>query len=179
MPSQRENDLSASSWIVLKFGGTSVSSLPRWQKIATIAKQWQARGKRVVIVVSALSGITDKLKAITEARDAERRHQIRDEIIARHQAMFAELALSDHGPIQYWLERLRALVDNTRADAGALPWQAEVLALGELMSSTLGVFELHRRRHALARRARTSARATDAEPERVGALSFRLGADGA
>ncbi len=143
MPSQRENDLSASSWIVLKFGGTSVSSLPRWQKIATIAKQWQARGKRVVIVVSALSGITDKLKAITEARDAERRHQIRDEIIARHQAMFAELALSDHGPIQYWLERLRALVDNTRADAGALPWQAEVLALGELMSSTLGVAYLN------------------------------------
>ncbi len=143
MSSRRENELHPSRWIVLKFGGTSVSSLPRWQKIAAIAQQWRSRGKHVVIVVSALSGITDKLKAITEARDPEQRQHIRDEIVARHQTMFAELALSDHGPIRYWLERLGALVANTRADAHALPWQAEVLALGELMSSTLGVAYLN------------------------------------
>jgi bifunctional diaminopimelate decarboxylase / aspartate kinase len=143
MSSRRENELHPSRWIVLKFGGTSVSSLPRWQKIAAIAKQWRSRGKHVVIVVSALSGVTDKLKAITEAKDAVQRQHIRDEIVARHQTMFAELALSDHGPIRYWLERLGALVANTRADAGALPWQAEVLALGELMSSTLGVAYLN------------------------------------
>jgi len=128
------------SWIVLKFGGTSVSTRARWDKIAAIAKSWRERGKHVLVVVSALSGITDKLKAICDAHaDPTRRTAIRDEIVARHQAMFAELGLNDHGPIRYWLERLDALVANVRAEASGLPWQAEVLALGEQMSSTLGV----------------------------------------
>ncbi|HZP66514.1 MAG TPA: bifunctional aspartate kinase/diaminopimelate decarboxylase [Rudaea sp.] len=129
-----------SAWIVLKFGGTSVSTRARWDKIAAIAQGHRTRGKHVLVVVSALSGITDKLKAITEAHaDAARRAAVRDEIVERHRAMFAELGLSDHAPIHYWLERLDALVANPRADAAALPWQAEVLALGEQMSSTLGV----------------------------------------
>jgi bifunctional diaminopimelate decarboxylase / aspartate kinase len=132
------------AWIVLKFGGTSVSTRARWDKIAAIAKRWRDQGRSVLIVASALSGITDQLKAITEASaDPGRRAALRDEIVARHQAMFAELGLSDQGPLRYWLERLDALVANVRAEAGALPWQAEVLALGELLSSTLGVLYLN------------------------------------
>jgi bifunctional diaminopimelate decarboxylase / aspartate kinase len=131
-------------WIVLKFGGTSVSTRPRWDKIAAIAQRWRVQGRRVLIVVSALSGITDKLKAITETTaDAAQRGAVRDEIVARHQAMFDELGLSDHAPMHYWLERLDALIANVRADAAALAWQAEVLALGELLSSTLGVSYLN------------------------------------
>jgi diaminopimelate decarboxylase/aspartate kinase len=127
-------------WIVLKFGGTSVSTRLRWDKIGTIASAHRQQGRRVLIVVSALSGITDKLKAISEiSADAARRGALRDEILARHQAMFSELGLSDHVPMRYWLERLDALIANVRADAAPLPWQAEVLALGELLSSTLGV----------------------------------------
>ncbi|HEY2394759.1 MAG TPA: bifunctional aspartate kinase/diaminopimelate decarboxylase [Rudaea sp.] len=126
-------------WIVLKFGGTSVSKRERWDNIATIAQAWLARGRRVVVVVSALSGITDKLKALAEAADAPARRAVRDGIVGRHDAMIAELALTDHAPIHYWFERLDALVANPRADAHSLAWQAEVLALGELMSSTLGV----------------------------------------
>ncbi len=134
----------AAPWVVLKFGGTSVSTRLRWDKIGAIASAHRQAGKRVLIVVSALSGITDKLKAIAEAAaDAARRDTLRDEILARHQAMFAELGLSDHAPMRYWLERLDALVANVRADAGGLPWQAEVLALGEQMSSTLGVAYLN------------------------------------
>jgi len=136
--------VAATRWVVLKFGGTSVSTKPRWDKIAAIAQAWRAKGKHVLIVVSALSGITDKLKAICEAHaDLARRNAVRDEILARHRAMFEELALSDHAPLRYWLERLDALVANVRADAATLPWQAEVLALGEQLSSTLGVAYLN------------------------------------
>jgi aspartate kinase len=146
-PSSQSNAPSRDShtgWIVLKFGGTSVSTRLRWDKIGAIAAAHRREGKRVLIVVSALSGITDKLKAITEAAaDAAQRSALRDEILARHQAMFAELDLSDHAPMRYWLERLDALVANVRAEAGGLPWQAEVLALGEQMSSTLGVAYLN------------------------------------
>lgn len=130
------------AWIVLKFGGTSVSSLARWHKIAAIAQQWRDRGKRVVVVVSALSGITDKLKSIAESKDAGTGERVRDEIRERHRLMFEELGLVDHAPMRYWLERLDSLVANARADAAGLAWQAEVLSLGELMSSTLGVAHL-------------------------------------
>jgi diaminopimelate decarboxylase/aspartate kinase len=127
-------------WIVVKFGGTSVSTRPRWDTIRRIAADWRARGKRVLIVVSALSGITDKLKAITESKgDAARRASVRDEIVARHEAMFAELGLVDRATLQYWLDLLSALAADPRAENGELPWQAEVLALGEQLSSTLGV----------------------------------------
>ncbi|HEY7872709.1 MAG TPA: bifunctional aspartate kinase/diaminopimelate decarboxylase [Rudaea sp.] len=138
-------DQPAAPWIVLKFGGTSVSTRERWDKIAAIARAWRERGKRVLIVVSALSGITDQLKALGEAQaDADKRAAIRDEIRARHEAMFAELELVDRAPLQYWLERLDALAANVRADGAGLPWQAEVLALGEQLSSTLGVAYLNR-----------------------------------
>jgi diaminopimelate decarboxylase/aspartate kinase len=50
----------ATAWIVLKFGGTSVSTRERWDKIAAIAQRWRERGKHVLVVVSALSGITDR-----------------------------------------------------------------------------------------------------------------------
>ena len=134
-----------SGWVVLKFGGTSVSTRARWDNIAVIAQAWLKRGKRVLVVVSALSGITDKLKALAEAPDAETRGALREAIVARHQAMIEELGLTDHAPIHYWLERLEALAANPRADSKALSWQAEVLALGELMSSTLGVAYLKQR----------------------------------
>jgi diaminopimelate decarboxylase/aspartate kinase len=135
---------STAPWVVLKFGGTSVSTRARWDRIAAIARAWRERGRRVLIVVSALSGITDQLKAICEAHaDGARRAARRDAIVARHRAMFAELGLRDHAPLAYWLERLDALVANVRAEAATLPWQADVLALGELLSSTLGVAYLN------------------------------------
>jgi len=129
----------AGSWIVLKFGGTSVSTRPRWDKIAAIAKNWRAQGRRVLIVVSALSGITDKLKAICDGHaDAARCRAVADEIITRHHAMKTELGLDDAPLLDGWLARLEQLLADPRRATGELPWQAEVLALGEQMSSTLG-----------------------------------------
>ncbi|MFM2109418.1 MAG: hypothetical protein RLZZ372_342, partial [Pseudomonadota bacterium] len=36
------------TWIVLKFGGTSVSSEPNWRSIAATARDRLARGARVL-----------------------------------------------------------------------------------------------------------------------------------
>src|SRR5690606_41437255 len=43
-------------WIVLKFGGTSVSQRERWDTIGRLAASRAAGGRRVLVVVSALSG---------------------------------------------------------------------------------------------------------------------------
>ncbi|MBM4234371.1 MAG: bifunctional aspartate kinase/diaminopimelate decarboxylase, partial [Gammaproteobacteria bacterium] len=52
------------SWIVLKFGGTSVSSESNWRSIAATARERLDRGARILIVHSALSGVTDRLEKL-------------------------------------------------------------------------------------------------------------------
>ena len=54
------------SWIVLKFGGTSVSSLANWRNIAEVLRQRRATGARVLVVHSALTGMTDRLEKLLD-----------------------------------------------------------------------------------------------------------------
>ena len=55
-----------SSWIVLKFGGTSVSSRSNWENILSVVKERRAEGYKVCLVHSALSGISNELEAIID-----------------------------------------------------------------------------------------------------------------
>ena len=131
-------------WVVIKFGGTSVSTRPRWDNIASIAATHREAGKRVLIVVSALSGITDLLKGIGEGfADESRGAELRDTIVARHRTLFGELGLPKRNAIDAWMMRLEHLLADPRHLAGEFEWQAEVLAIGELSSSTLGSMYLN------------------------------------
>ncbi len=47
--------------IVQKFGGTSVGNTDRIQNVARRVAEYRARGDRIVVVVSAMSGVTDGL----------------------------------------------------------------------------------------------------------------------
>ena len=53
-----------SPWVVLKFGGTSVSSANNWKNVAAVVRMRLAEGVRPVVVHSALSGITDRLEQL-------------------------------------------------------------------------------------------------------------------
>ena len=131
-------------WIVIKFGGTSVSTCPRWDNIASIAATHREAGKRVLIVVSALSGITDLLKGIGEGfADESRCAELRDTIVSRHRTLFGEMGLPKRNVIDAWMTRLDHLLIDPRCRTGDLDWQAEVLAIGELSSSTLGSMYLN------------------------------------
>ena len=69
---------STSRWVVVKFGGTSVSSLANWRNIALVVKRRQESGHRVLVVHSAISKITDlleKLLAAATGRQAGRAAQ--------------------------------------------------------------------------------------------------------
>ena len=50
--------------IVQKYGGTSVGSPDRIKNVAQRVARWQARGHQVVVVVSAMSGETNRLIAL-------------------------------------------------------------------------------------------------------------------
>src|SRR5690606_224972 len=125
------------SWAVLKFGGTSVSQRHRWDTIGRLAhKRAQECGGRGLVVVSALSGVTNELWAIGGgAADGAARV---DALVARHRGFVQELGLGPDAVLGERLAGLAALVVDPRATTRTLDWQAEVLAQGELLSSTLG-----------------------------------------
>ena len=129
-------------WIVLKFGGTSVSRRHRWDTIGRLAKRrGDENNARVLVVVSALSGVTNELTAIADgASDAVQRV---DALEQRHREFVTELELDPDQVLGERLAALRALATDPRAATRTLDWQAEVLAQGELLSSTLGAAYLH------------------------------------
>tara|TARA_B100000700_G_scaffold152500_1_gene169275 strand:- start:36 stop:1250 length:1215 start_codon:yes stop_codon:yes gene_type:complete len=49
--------------LVLKFGGTSVGTIEKIKKVANIIKKRLNEGNQIIVVVSAMSGVTDELKA--------------------------------------------------------------------------------------------------------------------
>jgi len=124
-------------WIVLKFGGTSVSRRHRWDTIGTLAKKRaDETGARVLVVVSALSGVTNELTAIADgSADSAQRVAALEQ---RHRDFLGELDLDADSVLGERLAALRGLLDDPRAASRTLDWQAEVLGQGELLSSTLG-----------------------------------------
>jgi diaminopimelate decarboxylase/aspartate kinase len=122
-------------WIVLKFGGTSVATLERWRTILDLAADRRAQGARVLVVVSALAGVTDALKALCECAEAGRDGAVA-EIMERHRRLAAQMGLARVEAMERWLASLQDLVRD--AQPGQLAWQALVQAHGELLSSALG-----------------------------------------
>jgi diaminopimelate decarboxylase/aspartate kinase len=127
-------------WIVLKFGGTSVARRVRWDAIGALMRHRAAEeGARVLVVVSALSGVTNALQALVDGRaDAAALGAGIEALAARHLAFAGELGLAAE-VLHARLAELRALAADARAAGGDLGWSAEMLAQGELLSSTLGV----------------------------------------
>lgn len=133
------SERSPARWIVLKFGGTSVSNLPNWNNIAAVARKRLAEGAQVMIVHSAVSGITDRLEKLLAAAQKgehevalaairDRHQQLCDElgvgVSARLTSYFTELAQIAQG-----IHLTHELSDRTRA---------MVMSTGELMATEIG-----------------------------------------
>ncbi|MBI1877374.1 MAG: aspartate kinase [Chloroflexi bacterium] len=73
--------------IVMKFGGTSVGSVPALEKVVEIVKNERGKGHAVVVVVSAMSDVTDMLLNAAhkaEAGDEATAHAARTAIAQKH-----------------------------------------------------------------------------------------------
>jgi len=125
-----------SRWTVLKFGGTSVSSRVRWNTIGELARRCASdTDSRVLIVVSALAGVTNELTAVAEGA-ADSRERVAA-LVARHHQFLLELDLAP-SVLTEQLAILQGLLEDARAAERTLDWQAEILAQGELLSSAVG-----------------------------------------
>ncbi len=125
--------------MVVKFGGSSVSTRARWDSIRDIVNGHRDNDRRVLIVVSALSGVTDLLKLIADSPGSDETvERVLTDITARHRELAAAMELADTKGLERWLDNLRGVVHRTDETRGSLAWQADLLAHGELLSSALG-----------------------------------------
>jgi len=86
------------SWVILKFGGTSVSTPERWATIAGLVRQRTAEGLRPLVVCSALSGISNQLEALLAAAVEGRQEEPLAGIERRHLELGKGLGL-DAAPL--------------------------------------------------------------------------------
>lgn len=100
--------------LVMKFGGTSVGSAEAMAKAAAIVAQERPRWERLVVVVSALSGVTDLLlDGARQARqgDSSGFPQARDNLRQRHAAI-ANALIPAEAPRQAILAEIDELLDS-------------------------------------------------------------------
>lgn len=125
------------NWVVMKFGGTSVSSADSWGTICDQAAERVSAGKHVLIVVSALSQMTNILTRLADGSEEREKEALCKGLKQRYLQLYAELGLQPSQRFQeYWrgLELLMGETGRHMEDRA----RAELLAHGELLSSSLG-----------------------------------------
>src|SRR4029453_2717446 len=130
--------------IVMKFGGTSVADASAFDNVARIVVE--PIGLRPVVVVSAMSGMTDALVASAElVQSDERKSAVRSlqPLMDRHQT--AASALLDQKSASEFVDRIRTAVNEIERLLGNLKYDPvnrprlrdELLSFGEQLSSDL------------------------------------------
>lgn len=124
--------------VVIKFGGTSVSTRATWNNIATITQKHLNTGVQPVIVCSALTQISNKLEKAIEAALLDEHHSLFNDIQSSHLNLAEQLEVNhqlianDLHQLQQWLTGISLL---KQAPAKT---HAQILSLGELMMTRLG-----------------------------------------
>ncbi len=134
-----DNLSKGSTWVVLKYGGTSVATATGWDRIAERVRALTPE-HRVCAVVSALATVTDRLeRAVAEARQGKT-VTAPDELRELHRALGSAGGLeSDVPELAALWDELARLLDGIRLTGETPPrLTARVMAMGERASSRLG-----------------------------------------
>jgi aspartate kinase len=153
---QIEVQISEMSLQVLKFGGTSVGSAEAISAAVSIVAEY-ARENKVVVIVSAMAGVTDMLRRAAHtaaAGDSQTFIEIAQEIERKHAAATRELVADQNeqtvleGTFGRLLDELRTLCHSVQVLGELTPRALDaVSSLGERMSAPLVAAAL--RRHGL------------------------------
>lgn len=133
------------AWVVLKFGGTSVSTAGRWRTILGLVKQRQADGLHPVVVHSALATVSNRLdELLRSSRDKEARPSIED-LRQLHFNLADTLGVDGPGELGEYFNELDQLVAGVHLVREVSPRvQARVMAMGELLATRLGAAYLRK-----------------------------------
>jgi bifunctional diaminopimelate decarboxylase / aspartate kinase len=130
---------SDSSWVVLKFGGTSVSSVSNWKNVAGVVHARLAEGLHPVVVHSALSGITDRLEQLLAKALTGEWEPVMEQIERRHCDLSRDLGLQVPAELEHHFVELRKLASGIHLIGEVSDrLRARVMATGELMATRIG-----------------------------------------
>lgn len=140
----KKTDTNTSNWIVLKFGGTSVSSLKCWQTIAWAVKERQKKGLKPLVVCSAVTGVTNNLEQLLSDAVQGKKTDAFEQIKKTHERLAEELGVNA-GEIGNEIGELGRLITGASLIREISPrLRAQILALGEMMSTKLGAAYLRK-----------------------------------
>jgi len=132
-------EVADSRWVVMKFGGSSVSSAENWQTIANLLKHRLEEGLQPLVVHSALQGVSDALEAVLTAAVNGDPSGVLEEIRAQHYALAEALGLDGPSMLDDTLHELDQLVAGVRlVREVSARVRVRIMALGELMATRLG-----------------------------------------
>lgn len=126
------------AWVVLKFGGSSVSSLNDWHNICNIVDGYRQKDFKVALVHSAFKNVTNQLELLAQQAVEGKHQQVLEQLTTYHVDMAQQLGV-DQELLSPWFESLQNCVGDIQQN-GTLTsrLRAKVVAHGELLSSTLG-----------------------------------------
>jgi diaminopimelate decarboxylase/aspartate kinase len=129
--------------IVLKFGGTSVSSYSNWQKISSFIQKYK-KEYNVIIVISALVGVTDKLISISSLETSyEEKEKLINEIQKQHEKLAENCGIEIPEIVKIGFNDIIGLYKKN-AKYFEPEISANIIAYGEILSSRLGKFILEK-----------------------------------
>jgi len=126
-------------WVVMKFGGTSVSTVERWRTILEVVRAALDEGLTPLVVCSAISKVSRMLEKLLDESLHGRGAPVLETLRTIHLDLAAALELDGASLLAESFDELNRVslgVSLTREVSPAL--KARVLAMGELMLTTLG-----------------------------------------
>jgi len=133
--------------VVMKFGGTSVASGEKNRHVADLISRYVGQGYKVVAVISALEGVTDRLvEASEQAKKGSRKYvyEFKQEIIEEHLTVARKAV--ENKPIREEIEQtLKTTVDELEKVLTGIIYVGEltpksrdyVLSFGERLSASI------------------------------------------
>lgn len=137
---------SKSRWIVMKFGGSSVGDPKHWK---TISKQVQRQiqlGNKPLVVLSALKNVSNLLESLLHQSLAGVQASAIFHLKEFHFSFCSQLGLNLKDKLEAWFLELEADCQAIYHSQEITPMlHAKILAVGELLSSTIGNAYLNHR----------------------------------
>ncbi len=138
-PLPRPSALAAAPWLVLKFGGTSVSTARNWGGIRDLLVERLAAGYRPLVVHSALAGVSNRIQDALGKAPTVAANEHLAAITQVHRDLARDLGLDADALVGGYLQELEQLLAGAHLMREVTPRaHARAMAMGELMSTTLG-----------------------------------------
>ncbi|MCF6225740.1 MAG: bifunctional aspartate kinase/diaminopimelate decarboxylase [Xanthomonadales bacterium] len=127
-----------SSYIVLKFGGSSVAGVKQWETISDLCQTYSRQGLQSLLVCSAINGISNLLETLIADAVQGKYQKTLNTIQEKHFLLIAAMGLNNKLLSELFHELIKVIEGVVLQGSINPATQAKVMAFGELLSTRIG-----------------------------------------